>query len=195
MKIELLLMRGDSWTKMFRKWKITWGAFNPLTAEWVLRALTDLTLSNARRFYSSMGNLLDGKGLKLSWFQLISRASLKCLTSPFLPKGFAIDEYNCLALDSKIHKSANRAGKGYPDLALRWSARIETPTSLFLRSRLSTDLVDWDKILRFIAHRVGATVSFETNFSYAKNGLLGVPQRKHRGWNINYYVLTLSLNP
>ena len=47
---------------------------NPLTAEWALRA--GFTLSNARRFYSSMGNPLDGKGLrtmvmmamtKLSW--------------------------------------------------------------------------------------------------------------------------------
>ena len=36
---------------------------NPLTAEWALRALRDFTLSNARRFYSSMGNPLDGKGL------------------------------------------------------------------------------------------------------------------------------------
>ena len=40
--------------------------FNPLTAEWVLRVRIDLTLSNARRFYSSMGNLLDGKGLSQS---------------------------------------------------------------------------------------------------------------------------------
>ena len=31
----------------------------------MLRALIDFTLSNARRFYSSMGNLLDGKGLRL----------------------------------------------------------------------------------------------------------------------------------
>ena len=37
--------------------------FNPFPFEWVLRALIDFTLSNARRFYSSMGNLLDGKGL------------------------------------------------------------------------------------------------------------------------------------
>ena len=37
--------------------------FNPLTAEWVLRALIDFTMSNARRFYSSMGKPLDGKGL------------------------------------------------------------------------------------------------------------------------------------
>ena len=36
---------------------------NPLTAEWALRAPIDFTLSNARRFYSSMGNPLDGKGL------------------------------------------------------------------------------------------------------------------------------------
>ena len=39
---------------------------NPLTAEWALRALIDFTLSNARRFYSSMGNPLDGKGLIVS---------------------------------------------------------------------------------------------------------------------------------
>ena len=48
----------------------TWTAvlppFNPLTAEWALRALIDFTQSNARRFYSSMGNPLDGKGLKWS---------------------------------------------------------------------------------------------------------------------------------
>ena len=36
---------------------------NPLTAEWALRALIDFTLSNARRFYSSMGNPLAEKGL------------------------------------------------------------------------------------------------------------------------------------
>ena len=36
---------------------------NPLTAKWALRALIEFTLSNARRFYSSMGNPLDGKGL------------------------------------------------------------------------------------------------------------------------------------
>ena len=37
---------------------------NPLTAEWALRALIHFTLSNARRFYSSKGNPLDGKGLR-----------------------------------------------------------------------------------------------------------------------------------
>ena len=40
---------------------------NPLTAEWALRALVDFTQSNARRLYSSMGNLLDGKGL-IPWY-------------------------------------------------------------------------------------------------------------------------------
>ena len=40
--------------------------FNPLTAEWALRALIDFTLSNARRFYSSKGNPLDGKGSRTS---------------------------------------------------------------------------------------------------------------------------------
>ena len=38
---------------------------NPFPAEWVLRALIDFTLSNARRFYSSMGNPLDGRGLRV----------------------------------------------------------------------------------------------------------------------------------
>ena len=37
---------------------------NPLTAEWVHRAFIDFTLAKARRFYSPMGNPLDGKGLK-----------------------------------------------------------------------------------------------------------------------------------
>ena len=40
-------------------------SINPFPFEWVLRALIDFILSNARRFYSSMGNLLDCKGL--SW--------------------------------------------------------------------------------------------------------------------------------
>ena len=39
---------------------------NPLTAEGALTALIDFTLSNARRFYSSKGNPLDGKGLTTS---------------------------------------------------------------------------------------------------------------------------------
>ena len=37
---------------------------NPLTAKWALRALLDFTLASARRFYSSMGNPLAGKGLQ-----------------------------------------------------------------------------------------------------------------------------------
>ena len=40
-------------------------SFNALTAVGALIALIDFTLSNARRFYSSMGNPLAGKGLKL----------------------------------------------------------------------------------------------------------------------------------
>ena len=38
-------------------------SFNHLTAVGVLRALTAFTLSNARRFYSSMENPLTVKGL------------------------------------------------------------------------------------------------------------------------------------
>ena len=55
---------------------------NPFPFEWVLRALIDFTLSNARRFYSSMGNLLDGKGLTSRCFPLrLSR------TYPFVKLG------------------------------------------------------------------------------------------------------------
>ena len=55
---------------------IVFFSINPLTAELVLRALIDFTLSNARRFYSSMGNPLAGKGLNIinnnlyPWFYL-----------------------------------------------------------------------------------------------------------------------------
>jgi len=52
--------------------------FNPLTAEWALRALIDFTLSNARRFYSSMGNPLDGKGLTMSQLILLFVGSIGC---------------------------------------------------------------------------------------------------------------------
>ena len=48
-----------------------------LTAEWALRALIDFTLSNARRFYSSMGNPLDRKGLKSLIFFLFKQYSNK----------------------------------------------------------------------------------------------------------------------
>ena len=34
---------------------------NPFPFEWVLKALIDFNLTNARRFYSSMRNLSDGK--------------------------------------------------------------------------------------------------------------------------------------
>ena len=53
---------------------------NPLTAEWALRALIDFTLSNARRFYSSMGNPLTGKGLR----------ALKTLKSAFFVKNISV---------------------------------------------------------------------------------------------------------
>ena len=54
--------------------------FNPFPFEWVLRALIDFTLSNARRFYSSMGNLSDGKGLRKG-LQICS-----CLFSHYIKK-------------------------------------------------------------------------------------------------------------
>jgi len=55
-------------------------SFNPLTVEWVLRAFMDFTLANARRFYSPMGNPLDGKGLsnlvKTTWLKWSSQLSV-----------------------------------------------------------------------------------------------------------------------
>ena len=59
-------------------------AFNPLTAERALRALIDFTLSNARRFYSSMGNPLDGKGLKELIIKAKPKKALLFITSTFL---------------------------------------------------------------------------------------------------------------
>ena len=62
---------------------LQWLLVNPLTAEWALRSIIDFTLSNARRFYSSMGNPLDGKGLKSfrwhEWMQLHHNAKLSAL--------------------------------------------------------------------------------------------------------------------
>ena len=77
--------------------KINRNVFNPFPFEWVLRALKDFTLSNARRFYSSMGNLLDRKGLTVqritappssttspSWFAFILIRKGKCKGGYFL---------------------------------------------------------------------------------------------------------------
>jgi len=72
----LLCLTPDDFT---RQWGTPWTGkgfnnvknyvrINPLTAEWALRALIDFTLSNARRFYSSMGNPLEGKGLRILFF-------------------------------------------------------------------------------------------------------------------------------
>ena len=41
-------------------------SFNALTAVGALMTLKDFTLSNTRRFYSSMGNPLAVKGLRLA---------------------------------------------------------------------------------------------------------------------------------
>ena len=54
------------------------GLFNPFTAQWALRAFIDFTLSNARRFYSSMGNPLAGKGLKRYWNRERAMVKVSC---------------------------------------------------------------------------------------------------------------------
>ena len=52
---------------------VAYKAINALTAVGALRALIDFTLSNARRFYSSMGNPLADKGL------IITISIVKCV--------------------------------------------------------------------------------------------------------------------
>ena len=60
---EILTTRGYKLSSAKVKREVHGTSVNPLTAEWALKALIDFTLSNARRFYSSMGNPLAGKGL------------------------------------------------------------------------------------------------------------------------------------
>jgi len=68
-----------------------WIMLNPLTAEWALRTPIDFTLSNARRFYSSMGNLLAVKGLRNCWAQLqVWARRVFMLTSPKRQIGFPV---------------------------------------------------------------------------------------------------------
>ena len=63
--------------------------------------LIDFTLSNARRFYSSVGNPLDGKGL------IIRRKSIKLMHRPqTLQPGFGSD-YTLL---QKFHPSFQNPG-------------------------------------------------------------------------------------
>ena len=52
---------------------------NPLTAEWALRAVIDFTLSNARRFYSSMGNPLERERVNNVKNVPIKKASINIL--------------------------------------------------------------------------------------------------------------------
>ena len=61
----ILLINGEPFGREMVNHVKYYVAINPLTADRSLRTLIDFTLSNARRFYSSMGNPLDGKGLKL----------------------------------------------------------------------------------------------------------------------------------
>jgi len=79
---------AESWTNASSPVKSHGGPFNPLTAEWALRALIDFTLSNARRFYSSMGNALAVKGLTASTIKRwkSTRLFLGCWTDCSLEK-------------------------------------------------------------------------------------------------------------
>jgi len=62
---------------------------NPSTAEWALRALIDFTLANARRFYSSVGNPLDGKGLSM---KIRNKTNKLGLQSAFLTTFLSLHE-------------------------------------------------------------------------------------------------------
>ena len=70
---------------------------NPFPFEWVLRALIDFTLSNARRFYSSMGNLSDGKGLNF-W---------GCLLPEWYIQGSILDSIERLILVNSMKYKRN----------------------------------------------------------------------------------------
>ena len=72
---------------------------NPLTAKWALRALIDFILSNARRFYSSMGNPLAGKGLRLA-FIIYDAINHRFLINPNVYS-------NSLILEMYIHLQNN----------------------------------------------------------------------------------------
>ena len=66
-KILSLLPRCHDYLSSF--WTSLYGSplrFNPFTAVGAHRALIDFTLSNARRFYSSMGNPLAVERLKVT---------------------------------------------------------------------------------------------------------------------------------
>ena len=61
--LHSLIFRNYDNSTPFMRNSLSGYLFHPLTAERAFRALIDFTLSNARRFYSSMGNPLAGKGL------------------------------------------------------------------------------------------------------------------------------------
>ena len=80
--------------------------FNPFPFEWVLSALIDFTLSNARRFYSSTGNLLDGKRVNnVKHYVPIKQRLVKLQQTNFCVKrdkiclrqniGFILDSHAC----------------------------------------------------------------------------------------------------
>ena len=99
---------------------------NPLTAEWALRALIDFTVFNARRFYSSMGNPLDGKGLTAS-VHLNDVFSMKPLT-----EGYSVSSRIFIAvlhlystrgdtkMWAKIISAHARSAAGWRFPSLRW---------------------------------------------------------------------------
>ena len=62
--ISRLCIQTCLWGSQLTQMHLSEQTINSLTAEWALRALMDFFLSNARRFYSSIGNPLAEKGLK-----------------------------------------------------------------------------------------------------------------------------------
>ena len=69
----ILLVKGEALGRKRVNNVKNYVSINPLTAEGAPRALIDFTLSNARRFYSSKGKPLDGKGLSLGSLNFIER--------------------------------------------------------------------------------------------------------------------------
>ena len=101
---------------------------NPFPSKWVLRALIDFTLSNARRFYSSMGNLLDRKGLRNElhfWWRPVCCAcrSLACVAAVSFPFPGGIEQAS-----DKAGERLGWASPPPPTLYFRTFWRFSSPS-------------------------------------------------------------------
>ena len=106
--------------------------FNPLTAEWALRVLTDFTLSDARRFYSSMGNPLDGKGLNFTQDKMQPREQIQ------LQKHFIYCRQLFFRTNQRyLHLSHHYSHPPFARITIHTNRYIAVSWSVFLHENLS----------------------------------------------------------